>query len=71
MIRHLADTCCLEGRGYQFWSGIGAGSPLLATAIIMLRKHNCHVRHCWRIQWHVDHHGHPVCKRHHSQGRGL
>lgn len=56
----------LHGDGYQFWSGVGSGSPLLAGLFLMLRKHNCHQHRCWRLAWHAHpDHGHPVCKHHH------
>lgn len=61
----------LHGDGYQLWSGI-AGSFLtsvpgwVAVIYIYVRSHNCHVKGCWRLNWH-EHpdHGHPVCRRHH------
>jgi hypothetical protein len=34
----------LHGDGYQWWSGVGSGSPLLAAVLVYLRKHNCHVQ---------------------------
>jgi hypothetical protein len=56
----------LHGDGYQFWSGIGSGSPILAAAVIFLHRHNCHEFHCIRPAWHPHPAtGHPVCKRHH------
>lgn len=58
----------LHNDGYQFWSGIGSGSPLLVAAGVFWRKHNCHVHRCWRLQWHAHPaHGHPVCRKHHPQ----
>lgn len=59
----------LHGNGYQFWSGIEGSIPQLAAvtlAAAWLRKHNCHVQSCPRLQWHAHpDHGHPVCKHHH------
>lgn len=55
----------LHGDGYQFWSGIGSGSPLLAALVIFLRRHNCHEHRCARMAWHPNADGHPVCKKHH------
>lgn len=64
---HAADWCSLNGRGYQFWSGIGSGSPILAAVIYGYRRHNCHVKRC-PFPGHIDpEHGHPACKRHHSR----
>lgn len=63
----------LEGLGYQFWSGVegaiqAAGEKALyAAAFLTLwwRKHNCHEHRCWRLSWHTDSDGHPICKAHH------
>lgn len=62
----------LVGRGYQFWSGLGGdlGQVTLITGLVVVtagwvRHHNCHVKGCWRLQWHPHpEHGHPVCRRH-------
>lgn len=67
-----------SGCGYSFWSGalgdiglvtlVFGGGAFFAT---WWRKHNCHVRGCWRLQWHAHPgHGHPVCARHHPYGQG-
>jgi hypothetical protein len=62
--------------GYNFISGpladITILTAFLSTLYLFLRRHNCHVRHCWRMAWHPHpDHGHPVCKKHHPHGRGL
>lgn len=59
----------MSGRGYAFWSGIGSGSPILAGVFVFLRKHNCHVKGCPRIQFkaHPDDPSHLVCRRHHKE----
>jgi hypothetical protein len=54
----------LSGLGYQFWSGIGSGSPILAGVAVFLRHHNCSTKGCWRPG-----HYNPVthtlaCRRH-------
>jgi hypothetical protein len=62
----------LKGNGYQFWSGIGSGSPILAAAFVWWHHHNCHVHRCWRLSWHPHpDHGHPVCRRHHPDGKKI
>jgi hypothetical protein len=42
--------------GYNFVSGPLADITLITafvgTLYLWLRKHNCHVRGCWRLQWH-------------------
>lgn len=59
----------LVGRGYQFWSGIAGcfvSLGMLGGILAYLRKHNCHRKGCWRLQWHPDpDSGHPLCKKHH------
>lgn len=65
----------LHGIGYQFWSGIGSDLgevTLVGAVLVFLRHRNCHVRRCWRLQWH-EHpdNGHPVCRRHHPDGAGI
>lgn len=57
----------LHGDGYQFWSGVGSGSPLFVIMGAWWHHHNCHVRGCYRIG-HIDpdvHH--PACRHHHSR----
>lgn len=63
---HAADWFALKGRGYQFWSGIGSGSPLIAGVFIFWRKHNCHVKGCPRLIW-KTHNGDALCRVHHPQ----
>lgn len=66
----------LHGDGYQFWSGIGSDFQELTLFLVIgglyafLRRHNCHVKGCWRLAWHpsADHLGHPVCRHHHPHG---
>lgn len=62
----------LHGDGYQFWSGIGAGSPVFIALAVWWRHHNCHVRGCPRLLWHPHpDHGHPTCRRHHPDGDSI
>jgi len=60
-MRAALDWLFLEGRGYQFFSGIGFS---LFMPFAYYWHHTCHVRGCWR--WGHPHpvHGHPVCKIH-------
>lgn len=64
----------LSGNGYQFWSGIGSdfGQLTLLTGMVAIsvgwwRHHNCHVKGCWRLNWHgaPTEDGHPRCRKHH------
>jgi len=62
VIRHAFDWFCLEGRGYQFWSGIGG---YLTVAGVLWRSHNCYVLGCHRLGHVNPDHGHrPVCRKH-------
>ena len=59
--------------GYNFVSGpladIALVTAFAGTLYLFLRKHNCHVNGCWRMEWHPHPaHGHPVCKKHHPEG---
>lgn len=56
----------LSGRWYGFWSGIGGDLAFVAAPLVLLRKHNCHVRWCWRIGRHpVEGTTWTVCRKHH------
>jgi hypothetical protein len=62
--------------GYNFVSGPLADITLItafvSTLYLWLRKHNCHVQGCWRLESHPrPDHGHPVCKKHHPDGHRL
>ena len=60
------------GAGYWFYSGVFDAGILLGvfSAVgVFWRAHNCHVRGCWRLDWHPHpDHGHPVCIVHHPDG---
>lgn len=59
-----------SGSWYLFWSGVGADISELAIVggmIGILRKHNCHIKGCWRIGRHKAG-DHIVCARHHPEG---
>lgn len=62
--------------GYNFVSGPLADITLITAFVsslyLFLRKHNCHVKRCWRLEWHPHpEHGHPVCRKHHPHGHSL
>lgn len=54
----------LHNDGYQFWSGVGSGSPLLAGLVAWWHHNNCIEKGCYRKGHKDPVHGHPVCKRH-------
>lgn len=54
----------LHGDGYQFWSGIGSGSPILMALGVWWHHHNCVQKGCWRKGHPDPEHGHPVCRKH-------
>ncbi|HTA98683.1 MAG TPA: hypothetical protein VK730_13705 [Solirubrobacteraceae bacterium] len=50
--------------GYNFWSGIGSGSPLLGAFAAWWHHNNCTEPRCWRKGHKDPGHGHPVCRKH-------
>jgi len=56
-----------NGSGYNFWSGIGSGSPILAAIAAWWHHHNCATKGCWRKGHPDPEHGHPVCRRHQAK----
>ena len=62
---HVYDYLWNNSGSYNFISGPLADITLLTGLAVFLKKHNCHVQHCYRLSWqeHPDH-GHPVCKHH-------
>ena len=62
----------LHNDGYQFWSGIGSGSPILVGVAVYVRRHNCHVKRCPFISWHPQGTpgSHPVCRLQHDKHHG-
>lgn len=57
------------GPYYGFWSGFGSDIgeiALLGALVGIYRKHNCHVKGCWRISRHrVEGTPWTVCRKHH------
>lgn len=59
-----------HGNGYQFWSGVGGMTAMLGALGTVYRKHNCHVRWCWRLGRHpVDGTDWVVCRNHHPDDK--
>ena len=69
---HILGLDDLSGPWYGFWSGFGSDVSelaLLGALVGLLRKHNCHVKGCWRVGRHaVDGTAWVVCARHHPVG---
>lgn len=67
-----------SGPNYLWWSGGGSdiGEYVVATAFVgglvaFVRRHNCHVHRCWRMQWKtVPGTDHVVCRKHHAEATG-
>lgn len=55
-----------SGQGYAIFSGVGGDTAILGAIGVFWVKHNCHEYRCWRLSWHPDATGHPVCKVHHG-----
>ena len=76
-LQHFLGFSNADGNGthYLFWSGFGGiVIPPLLTAVpivwVLLRRHNCHVRGCWRIGRNaVEGTAYVVCRRHHPEGK--
>lgn len=68
VLLHVLGVDNVSGYWYAFWSGFAGDIALLATPIVLLRKHNCHVRPCWRIGRHPVEGvpGRFTCRRHSS-----
>ena len=55
-----------SGVSYLFWSGFFADLALFGGALLFIRRHQCHVRGCWRFGAHPIAGGTiTVCYKHH------
>jgi hypothetical protein len=68
-ILHSAGIDNVSGPQYGFWSGVGSVilPPLFsisALGAIYLRKHNCHVKGCWRLGHTVPGTAYVACYKH-------
>lgn len=68
---HVMGVDNVSGPWYGFWSGFGSDIGELAivgSLLAVVRRHNCHVRRCWRVGRHpVAGTGYMVCRRHHPE----
>lgn len=66
---HMGIENSPEGIWYNLWSGVGSDLgeiTILAAVIGLFRKHNCHVRGCWRLgKFPLDGTPFIVCRKHH------
>jgi hypothetical protein len=63
---HAARWTWHDPDGYNFISGPLADITLLGGVYAILRRHNCHVKGCWRIGRHrVTGTDYVVCRHHH------
>lgn len=63
---HILGVDDVSGRPYAFWSGFAGDLSILATPLVLWRRHNCHARWCPRIGRHpVAGTTWTVCRRHH------
>ena len=63
-IGHVLGPDDPSGPFYLAWSGFVANLSLLGGALVIVRKHQCHVARCWRLGHHQAGAYH-VCRRHH------
>lgn len=62
---HVLGVDDLSGRWYGWWSGAGSDLGELGIVLAIVRRHNCHVRGCWRIGRHpLAETEWLVCRRH-------
>lgn len=68
LLAHILGLDDVSGRWYAFWSGVGGDLAFIAAPLVVLRRHNCHVKWCLRIGRHpVAGTMYTVCRRHHPE----
>lgn len=60
-----------SGPWYLELSGFVGDLVFVGAGWGIVRKHNCHVKGCWRLGHPDPDHGWPACRRHHSQAHKL
>lgn len=63
-IGHVLGLDDASGVAYLAWSGFVGDISLIGAALVVLRKHQCHVKRCWRLGHHTAGRF-AVCRRHH------
>lgn len=70
LLLHILGVDDPSGRWYLWWSGSGADLSYLAVFGTLIRRHNCHVRGCWRLGKHpLPDSSWLVCRRHSGMDR--
>jgi hypothetical protein len=63
---HILGVDNVSGEWYGFWSGIGGDLSIFGAVFVVLRKHNCHYRWCWRIgRFKTSDGTYVLCRKHH------
>lgn len=57
----------LRNDGYQFWSGIGSGSPIFGAVVLWWHHNKCIEKRCFRKGHKDPVHGHPLCRKHQNK----
>lgn len=70
ILHPLTGPASAKHGGYLFWSGIAGsfvlGGGIWTGTVVLYRKHNCHIKGCWRIGRHPAAGGkYIVCPKHH------
>lgn len=66
-ILHYMGLTNASGPWYLLWSGIFGDVTIFGGALILVKRHNCHVAGCKSVITHHDPQVHaPACRRHHS-----
>jgi hypothetical protein len=72
---HYTGIDTQQSEFYDFWSGIGpvifGQLPILGAVLLGYRHRNCYVPGCLRLGHTDPEHGHPACRKHHSQAHKL
>jgi hypothetical protein len=67
-LQHWFGVDNASGTAYLAWSGVLSDLgelTLLGGLAVVVRRHNCEVKGCWRLGRHQTAAQHHVCRRHH------
>ena len=72
-LAHIFGLDSGSGYWYLWWSGLGsdiAEVAIIGGLITLARKHNCHVKGCWKVgRQQVQGTTLIVCRAHHPDGK--